>query len=171
MNRRSTSAQTGERRRAGPGSGRLGRHRASRRGFTLTEVVIALALLGIALAVALPARETIDALALERTSSVAEAGLARARLLAMSRREGVQVRVGAGHRLVATDTAGGILLSIDLDEGSLQGLDSVRLRPATLRYNSRGHSGAASLYLYRGRRGARVISNFLGRTRRVTFRL
>jgi hypothetical protein len=50
-------------------------------------------------------------------------------------------------------------------------LDSIRLRPATLRFNARGQAAPGSVYLYRRDRGVRLVSNFLGRIRQENFRL
>jgi hypothetical protein len=44
-------------------------------------------------------------------------------------------------------------------------VDSLRVRPATLRFNARGQAAPGSVYLYRGRRSIRIVCNFLGRLR------
>lgn len=148
-----------------------GARRSVGRGFTLPQLLIVLALLGIAAGVAIPAGgRAIDAFSLQRSADLARGHLHRARLLAVARRETVRVRAGPDATLLLEDREGSLLGATGL-EADLLRLDSVRLRPATLRFNARGQAAPGSVYLYRGKRGVRVVVNFLGRVRRETFRI
>ncbi len=142
--------------------------RPSWRAFTLVEIVLAVALLGVGLAAA-TAWGALDRLGLSWSARLAEAQLARARLRAVALRHPVRVALRAGHRLELSDAGGAVISVVDLGGSGLRALDSVRIRPDTIRYNPRGHGAAGSLYLYRGRRGIRLVSNFIGRVRRQSF--
>ncbi|MDX1577442.1 MAG: prepilin-type N-terminal cleavage/methylation domain-containing protein [Gemmatimonadota bacterium] len=137
-------------------------------GFTLMELVIALAVLLTGLAITAP-WSLMDKLALARAARLAESHLVRARLHAVARHARTSVGVN-GQALELRDAGGTLLSRIDLGGASLARLDSVRVRPSTLRFNARGQGSAGSVYLYRGRRGIRVVSNFVGRVRRSAFR-
>lgn len=140
-------------------------------GFTLPELMVAIAVLGLVVAIALPGlRQLRETIALERAESACRGRLAQARMLAIARRGVVRIRTTADGELTLEDPAGDIVSRTRLLDGPFR-VDSVRLRPATLRYNSRGQAGPGSLYLYRGRRGVRIVSNFLGRLRIERFRL
>lgn len=140
-------------------------------GFTLPRLLLALALLGVAAAAAVPAGgRAIEAFSLRRSGDLARGHLIRARLAAVARREKVRVRAGPGATLVLEDAEGSLLAATGLEAGLLR-LDSVRIRPSTLRFNARGQAAPGSLYLYHGKRGVRVVVNFLGRVRRESFRL
>jgi hypothetical protein len=78
----------------------------------------------------------------------------------------VRVRILADRSLGLLDPRDTVLARIRIAGDGLLALDSVRLRPSTLRFNPRGQAAPGSLYLYRGRRGVRLVSNFLGRVRR-----
>lgn len=149
----------------GPGAPESGRDAG---GFSLIEAVVVAALLGLALLLVVP-RAPLDALALSRAARVAESQLVRARLHAVAGRDRIHV-VASGTRLELRSPASGLLSGIDLADAALGRLDSVRLRPATLRFNARGQGSAGSLYLYRSGRGMRLVCNFLGRVRRAPFR-
>ncbi len=137
------------------------------RGFTLVELLVVIALLGGLLAAAL-AWDVVDRWSLVRATRLAESQLSRARLHALSGRRKTEVRSN-GQWLELWESGSGLVARLDL--GTTAGLaDSIRLRPAVIRFNARGHGSPGSLYLYRGRRGMRVISNFLGRVRSVPFR-
>lgn len=137
-------------------------------GFSLTELVAALAVTAAVAAAALPALGTLDRWSLARAASLAERHLMSARLGALSARRPLRVRL-VGTSLETVDTAGRVTGKVALDGEGFRSLDSARLRPGTLRYNARGHGSAGSLYLYRGRRGVRVVSNFVGRIRSYAF--
>ncbi|MFV1988238.1 MAG: Tfp pilus assembly protein FimT/FimU [Gemmatimonadota bacterium] len=139
-------------------------------GFTLVEVSIVVGLIGILLVSALPVGRALDRWSLSRGATIVERHLAGVRLRAVAHRERLRVRVISPGTLVTLDDAG-----LVVDRRVLAGpgnhlLDSIRIRPATIGYNSRGHGSAGSLYLYRADRGIRVISNFVGRIRRHSFR-
>lgn len=128
---------------------------------------MAISLLGILLTAAV-SWDVIDRWSLARATRLAESHLTRARLRALASRSKVEVRSN-GRWLELREPPGALVGRIDIGTGS--GLvDSIRLRPAVLRFNSRGQGSPGSLYLYRGRRGMRVISNFLGRVRSIPFR-
>lgn len=96
--------------------------------------------------------------------------LSRARMLAVARRQTLRVRISASGSLVLLDPDGERLDEVALQGDGLWTLDSLRLRPATLRFNSRGQAAPGSLYLYRGRRSVRLVSNFVGRIRQESLR-
>lgn len=115
-------------------------------------------------------RDLRERIALDRAESACRGRLAQARMLAIARRGVVRIRVSPAGRLTLEDPGGRVVSRTDLLSGPFR-VDSVRLRPATLRFNSRGQAGPGSLYLYRGRRGVRIVSNFLGRLRIERFRV
>lgn len=142
---------------------------AGRAGATLLELLVALALLGLALgAGAEGLRRHRDAVALDRAAASARARLAQARMLGVARRGVVTLRVTAGGALELRDPDGEVAGVTPLVGGTF-GLDSARLRPSVLRFNSRGQAAPGSLYLYREGRGVRLVSNFLGRVRTERF--
>lgn len=144
--------------------------RRAKLGFTLPQLLAALALVAIGLAVAIPvAGGALDAFSLRRSADLARGHLIRARMTAVARREAVRVVVGPDGNLRLEDPGGGRLGMTQIQGGALLRLDSVRLRPATLRFNPRGQAAPGSVYLYRGGRGVRLVCNFLGRVRRETF--
>ena len=133
------------------------------------EILAVLAVAGVALGVA-ASWGAFDRIGLARAARLAESHLVRARLHALSSHAPTAVRL-AGTRLELSDSAGALVSLVDLAGAGLAGLDSARLRPSLLRFNARGHGSPGSLYLYRGRRGIRVVSNFVGRVRLVPFRI
>lgn len=139
-----------------------------RGGFTLIEILAALAAVGI-LVTAAVAWRSIDRFGLTRAARLAESHLVRARLHALTSHEPTEVTL-SGTWLELKERSGAVLSRIDLAGAGFGRLDSVRIRPAILRFNARGHGSPGSLYLYRGRRGVRVVSNFVGRVRVVPFR-
>lgn len=141
-----------------------------RRGVTLIEASLAIAVLGILLVSVIPAGSVTDEWSLARAARLTEGVLTRARLTAISRRHTLRVRAGTGFSLETVDQAGTIVSRVDLSASGIRAIDSLRIRPATLRYNPRGQGSAGSVYLFRGRRGIRVVSNFVGRIRRHGFR-
>ena len=135
-------------------------------GFTVIEVVLAMAVTALAAAAAVTAWGGLEGLRLTRAAAVAESHLRAARLRALSARERLDVTVSGTIVETRRKVDGFLVARTDLAEVAMGGADSVALRPATLRFNARGHGAAGSLYLYRDERGIRLISNFLGRVRR-----
>ena len=139
------------------------RPRVERDGFSLVEVLVAISLVGIAAALVLP-RSSFDRLALSRAARVAESQLVLARLKAQSAHVPTEVTL-SGTELSVAWRGGAAISRVELGRHGVGRLDSARLRPATLRFNSRGHGSAGSLYLYSGGRGVRLVSSFVGRIR------
>jgi hypothetical protein len=137
---------------------------------TLVELAIVIGLVGILAAVAIPARSVFDDWSLSRSARLVERQMSGARLVAVAHRRKLGIRATGSRFLETVDRGGRIEARLDLGAGALRSLDSIRVRPATIRYNPRGHGSAGSVYLYRGHRGIRLISNFVGRTRRHSFR-
>jgi hypothetical protein len=102
--------------------------------------------------------------ALEAAGRAARGHLALARTRALGRRETLRVRLGARGALETLDSEGRVVDRSWLWDDSSP-LDSVRLRPRTLRFNARGQAAPGSLYLFRGTRAIRIVCNFLGRLR------
>ena len=142
--------------------------RTGRNGFSLVEVAVALAVAGLA-ATFIVSRQPLDRFSLTRAARVAESQLALARLHAVATHAPTAVTL-AGTRLEVSVSGGSLLSRVDLGGRALGRLDSVRLRPSTLRFNARGHGSSGSVYLYRGERGIRLVSNFVGRVRAEPFR-
>lgn len=142
--------------------------RAARRasGATLSEVSVALAVLAVSVTAAVPAFDVVDRVSLARSAEIARGHLARARLTALARRARVEVRLGRSNRLLLLDAGGNRIAEADVGGDGLLALDSLRIRPTSIRYNARGQGSPGSLYLYRGDRGVRLVSNFLGRVRK-----
>lgn len=144
---------------------------AGRGGLTLPELTVVLAIVGIVAAIGIPGlRQLRETIALERAESACRGRLAQARMLAIAGRGVVRIRASSRGVLTLESPDGRIVSRTALLEGPFR-MDSVRLRPSTLRYNERGQAGPGSLYLYRGRRGVRIVSNFLGRLRIERFRI
>lgn len=140
-------------------------------GLTLVELLIATVLVAVAVGIGVEGvRRYRDAVALDRAADAARGRLAEARFLAVARRGVVEVRVTPGGALELRDTDDAVVGATPLVGGAFD-LDSVRLRPAVLRFNARGQASPGSLYLYRERRGIRLVSNFIGRIRVERFPL
>lgn len=140
--------------------------REARGGFSPLEITVVLLLLAILAVLALSSLSWLDAASVQRSADLATAHLRRARVLAVAGRELLRVQVGEEGTLLLLDGQDSVLAATHLQGDGFLQLDSLRLRPATLRYNPRGHASPGSLYLYRGNRGIRLVSNFLGRVRR-----
>ncbi|MGH7540853.1 MAG: GspH/FimT family pseudopilin [Gemmatimonadota bacterium] len=156
--------------RDGSASDRTIPGRAVAPGITLPEILIALSLLALLTAAALQGFNALDHISLARSADLVQGHLARARLEALARRERVEVRSAAGGRLLIVDARGRVLERLDPAGDGLLRLDSVRVRPAVIRYNPRGQGSPGSIYLFRGHNGIRLVSNFIGRVRRHAFR-
>lgn len=144
---------------AGPATGR--------RGFSIVEVVVAIAIAGLAAALVIPL-DPLDRFGLTRAARVAESQLALARLHAVAAHAPTEVTL-VGTQLEVSLRGGRLLSRVDLGRHGLGRLDSVRMRPSSLRFNSRGHGSSGSVYLVRGRYGIRLVSNFVGRVRAEIF--
>lgn len=140
---------------------------AGRSGFSLVEVAVALAVAGLA-ATFIISRAPLDRLSLTRAARVAESQLTLARLHAVATHVPTAVTL-AETRLEVSRSGGALLSRVDLGRHTLGRLDSLRLQPSTLRFNARGHGSPGSVYLYRGERGIRLVSNFVGQVRAVPF--
>lgn len=138
-----------------------------RSGFSLVEVAVALAIAGLA-ATLIISSEPLDRFSLTRAARVAESQLTLARLHAMATHAPTAVTL-AGTQLEVSRRGGSLLSRVDVGRHAFGRLDSVRLRPSTLRFNARGHGSAGSVYLYRGERGIRLVSNFVGQVRAEPF--
>lgn len=140
--------------------------------FSLPELLLVVAVVSLLAGLGAPGVAGLaEGASLDRSAALARAHLGRARVLAVSRRETLRVRVGAAAELLLLDGRDSLLAAADLSGPGFLGLDSVRLRPRTLRFNARGQAAPGSLYLYRGRRAVRLVSNFVGRVRREDLRL
>ncbi|WP_420615941.1 prepilin-type N-terminal cleavage/methylation domain-containing protein [Candidatus Palauibacter sp.] len=149
------------------GSSRSRVSHTGRSGFSLVEVAVALAVTGLAAAFII-SREPLDRFSLTRAARVAESQLRLARLHAVATHAPTAVTL-VGTRLEVSRQGGSLLSRVDLGRHTLGRLDSMRLQPSTLRFNARGHGSPGSVYLYRGDRGIRLVSNFVGRVRPVPF--
>ena len=151
-------------------AGTTGRCVEGRRGVTLLEMLIVLVILGIATALGAEGlRRYNGAVALERAGDAARSRLGHARMLGVTRRAVVTVRIEAPGTMVLREPDGSVAGVTPL--AGPFGLDSLRLRPSVLRFNARGQASPGSLYLYRERRGVRLVSNFVGRVRVERFEL
>lgn len=134
-------------------------------GFTLVELLIALTVLGTLLTLSWTGVRTFrEASALRGAARQVVAELSLARRIAVNRRETVRF-AAAGDDLALTAEDGGVLIRLALAGPDALPVDSLRVRPATLRFNARGQAAPGSVYLYRGRRSIRIVCNFLGRLR------
>jgi prepilin-type N-terminal cleavage/methylation domain-containing protein len=146
------------------------KQRSAPNGFTLVEIAIVVGLIGLLLTTTLPATRMLDHWSISRAARITERHLAGVRLRAVAHRERLRVRVVAPGTLETVDATGAVVDRVELARADGRYVDSVRIRPRTLGFNTRGHGAAGSVYLYRGDRGIRVVSNFVGRLRRHSFR-
>lgn len=132
---------------------------------TLVELLASLILVGIVTAFgAWGFQRYREAVGLDRATAAARGALARARMLGITRRGVVRVRISSSGAITLRDVDGSVA-SVTPLLTPVFGLDSVRLRPSVLRFNPRGQAAPGSLYLYKGDRGVRIVNNFLGRQR------
>jgi len=136
------------------------------RGVTLPEILITLTILATVAAMSVSGFRALRAAASARAATRSVLNhLALARSMAVARRERVRVRLDARGDLILLDDSDRRLAGASVGpEGDLR-VDSLRVRPSTLRFNARGQAAPGSVYLYRGKRVIRIVSNFLGRLR------
>jgi len=134
-------------------------------GFTLPEMLIVLTMLAMLTALGWSGlRSFREASALRAAARQVVAELSLARRLAVNRRETVRF-AAVSDDLALTAEDGAVLVRLALAGPDALPVDSLRVRPATLRFNARGQAAPGSVYLYRGRRSIRIVCNFLGRLR------
>ena len=135
-------------------------------GATLPELLIALTVVGTLTALGASGfRSLRDSTSMRAATWSVRNHLVLARSMAIARREKVGVRRDASGNLVIVAASGETLMTAAVGPAADLTLDSLRVRPATLRFNARGQAAPGSVYLYRGDRIVRVVSNFLGRLR------
>jgi hypothetical protein len=139
-------------------------------GVSLAELLLVLTFIGLLIGLAVPQLSWLEATSLSRSAAAARIQLQRARMLAVARRQTLRIRISASGSLVLLDPDGERLEEMPLQGDGLWTLDSLRLRPSTLRFNARGQAAPGSLYLYRGHRSVRLVSNFVGRIRQEPLR-
>jgi type II secretory pathway pseudopilin PulG len=136
------------------------------------ELLIALTVAGLLTALAFRGYRTWrDSVALEAAGRAALGHLALARTRALALRRTLRVRLAEDGALETYDATTGEVVDRTWLSGDVSHLDSLRLRPRTLRFNARGQAAPGSLYLYRGSRAIRIVCNFIGRLRTVRFTL
>ena len=140
-------------------------------GTTLTEMLIVLTILGTVTAVSASGmRNFREASSMRAASWSVRNHMAMARSLAIARREKIRMRLDSAGDLVVLSPSGERLAAASVGPAGDIPIDSLRVRPRTLRFNSRGHAAPGSIYLYRGDRIVRIVSNFLGRLRVESYR-
>ncbi len=140
-------------------------------GTTLTEMLIVLTILGTVTAVSASGmRNFREASSMRAASWSVRNHMALARSLAIARREKIRMRMDSAGDLVVLSPSGERLAAASVGPAGDLPVDSLRVRPTTLRFNSRGHAAPGSIYLYRGDRIVRIVSNFLGRLRVESYR-
>ena len=140
-------------------------------GTTLTEMLIVLTIVGTVTAVSASGmRNFREASSMRSASWSVRNHMAMARSLAIARREKIRMRMDSAGDLVVLSPSGERLAAASVGPKGDLPIDSMRVRPTTLRFNSRGHAAPGSIYLYRGDRIVRIVSNFLGRLRVESYR-
>lgn len=135
-------------------------------GHTLPEILIVLTLVGTLSALTVAGfRGLQDATAMRAAGWVVRNQLSLARSLALGRRESIRVTMVSGYGLAILDGAGRRLGGVTTGPGGDLQVDSVQVRPATLRFNSLGMAAPGSVYLHGRGRIVRIVCNFLGRLR------
>jgi len=142
------------------------------RGVTLPELLITLTILATLAAIGASAFRELRAAALVHAASRSVRNhLVLARSLSVARRERIRIRLDPDGDLVLLDDTDRRLARATVGPAGDLRVDSVSVRPATLRFNPRGQAAPGSVYLYRGKRVVRIVSNFLGRLRVETRRI
>jgi prepilin-type N-terminal cleavage/methylation domain-containing protein len=143
-------------------------HQAKRPGLgiTLPELLIVMTIVGTLSTLALTGLHGLrEATRIHAAARSVWSHLALARTLALGRRETVRVRRDPAGDLELVNPSERRLARVPVGPGSDLQMDSIRVRPPTLRFNSRGQAAPGSIYLYLGVRTVRIVSNFLGRLR------
>lgn len=140
-------------------------------GVTLPELLIVLTIVGTLTALGASGFRSLRAATSMRAATWSVRNhLALARSLAIARREKIRVRLGPNGDLVLLTASGETVVAAAVGPRADVPVDSLRVRPSTLRFNPRGQAAPGSVYLYRGDRVVRVVTNFLGRLRVEAFR-
>ena len=140
-------------------------------GVTLPELLITLTVIGTLTTLGASGfRNLRDATSMRAATWSVRNHLALARSLAIARREKIRVRLNEAGDLALLTPSGERAAAASVGPTADVPVDSLRVRPSTLRFNSRGQAAPGSVYLYRGDRIVRVVSNFLGRLRIESYR-
>lgn len=135
-------------------------------GFTLLQLLIALLVAGLAGAGSVSAaRSLVRVSAVSTAARAVRAQLAYARAVAIARREKISIEIEPAGDLAIADSRDSVIRRLPLLGARDSHLDSVRLRPTVLRFNSRGQAAPGSVYLHGPGGGIRLVVNFLGRVR------
>lgn len=165
--------RTARRRSGGEIRGRTRERADSRRsagGHSLPELLVALVVAALLGTVAVSGYRSLSrSWTLSGAERVTVETAGRARLLAVAARATVRIRRGSAPNRLSIEEPDGTVREIELAPRGPGGIDSLRVRPATLRFNSRGQAAPGSIYLYQGGRGSRIVVNFLGRVRTERF--
>jgi len=133
---------------------------------TLVEILIALVVTAALVSIGLASMAGIrERAALDGAADTVVRQIDLTRSLAVARRETVRLT----HRdpgLAVVDAGDRVVATLEVGRTGDLAVDSVRIRPAAIRFNARGQAGPGSVYVWRGGRGVRLIVNFLGRVRR-----
>lgn len=141
-------------------------------GFTLPELLITLTVVGTLAALGASGLMNLrEATSMRAATWSVRNHLVLARSLAVARREKIRIRLDASGDLVLLTPSGERVAASAVGPASDVPVDSLRVRPPTLRFNARGQAAPGSVYLYRGDRVVRVVSNFLGRLRVESYRV
>ena len=135
-------------------------------GVTLPELLITLTVVGTLTALSASGlRNLREATSIRAATWSVRNHLVLARSLAIARREKIWIRLDASGDLVLLTPSGERVVAAAVGRAADVPVDSLRVRPSTLRFNARGQAAPGSVYLYRGDRVVRIVSNFLGRLR------
>jgi len=147
------------------------RHSLGPAGVTLPELLITLTMVGTLTALGASGfRNLREATSMRSATWSVRNHLALARSLAIARREKIRVRRDESGDLVLLSPSGERVVAAAVGHAGDVPVDSLRVRPSTLHFNARGQAAPGSVYLYRGDRVVRVVSNFLGRLRVESYR-
>lgn len=139
-------------------------------GLTLVELLVALVVTGTVASIAVASMAALrERTALNGASDAVTRQIALTRAIAVARRETVRLTRHASG-LAIVDARDRTVATLRVGRKEDLAVDSVRVRPASLRFNARGQAGPGSIYLWRGDRGVRLVVNFLGRVRRESVR-